>query len=89
MPAIFSEKGIAECRLTLQLATSTTSFFEFRKNDIEHFVLAVWSKYERQIMSTYAVQVRVIGITNIDALNNLIGCPTFEGREINIPTTCQ
>ena len=33
----------------------------------------LWPKYERQITSTdaVAVQVRVIGITNIDALNNL------------------
>ena len=34
----------------------------------------MWPKYEKQIMSTDAVQVRVIGITHIldiDALNNL------------------
>ena len=44
---------------------------KFSIYDIVKLVIAVWPKYERQIMSTDAVQVQVIGITNIDALNNL------------------
>ena len=59
MPAIFSEKGIAECRLTLQqLATSWRlilydifQVLEAFGGRIQYYTLcstvAVWSKYER------------------------------------------
>jgi hypothetical protein len=57
----------------VQLATTRSSLESggFSIYNIVQFVLVVWLKYKRQIMSTDAVRVRVIGITNIDALNNL------------------